>query len=53
MKAVVFKEEIVVLWEGDHGRATVGGVTFGSRGPFPEGVSVVMVISCQVGANLF
>lgn len=44
MKAVVFEKKIVALWyPNTNAGATVAGVTFGERGPFPKGVTVVSV----------
>ena len=43
MKAVIFEEKIVTLWTNGQGQATVSNNTFGHRGPFPDGVTVVDV----------
>ena len=43
MKAVVFEDKIIKLLSGVTNRITVDNVTFGIRGPFPKGVSVIDV----------
>jgi len=44
MKAVLFEGDIVKIWLGENGRATVSGITFGARGPIPKGVSIIDVV---------
>jgi len=44
MKAVVFKGEILKIWATGVGTAIVNKITFGSRGPFPDGVKIVDVV---------